>query len=277
MKRCDADKIRNPQSGRCVLKSGSIGQRLLGTLKKQGTCDADKILNPESGRCVLKSGNIGQRLLGGTTPSSGWVPLTYEQIRKQAPIKSMTAQQASRIKSTDLKDLAFLRRYIFGPHLQRLTVGMASDIQGTSAYIVMGTDLAQGTWGRYVGTRLKNEKIQIGKLLVFDDGEVRLQTKEQGETVWDDFLYAHNNNTNTELSIGGGDPVYIFAATSSSEHRAPKIPRGRKAPAEHAKHHPHQAAIGLDGNVWISKKQKMTGRYVWKRATKTEKQHLRHQ
>lgn len=54
--RCSRDKILNPDSGRCVLKTGRIGRLLL------GTCPKDKIMNPNSGRCVIKTGKIGTEL-----------------------------------------------------------------------------------------------------------------------------------------------------------------------------------------------------------------------
>ena len=88
---CPDDKIMNPKSGRCVKKSGKIGQMLnkhssrvhavpkkhkpksspkkhkpKSSPKKRPsklkTCPADKVLNPKSGRCVKKSGKIGKNL-----------------------------------------------------------------------------------------------------------------------------------------------------------------------------------------------------------------------
>ena len=70
--RCTKDKICNPASGRCVLRTGKIGKRLLAKEKpsekpkvksksKSGKCEGvrctkDKICNPASGRCVLRTG-----------------------------------------------------------------------------------------------------------------------------------------------------------------------------------------------------------------------------
>jgi hypothetical protein len=79
---CDAAKVCNPGSGRCVLRSGKIGQQVLGGAATpapksktpapqaaSGTkacppCVAAKVCNPGSGRCVLRSGKIGQQVLG---------------------------------------------------------------------------------------------------------------------------------------------------------------------------------------------------------------------
>jgi len=74
-KECPKDKIYNPQTKRCVLKSGKIGQLLLNGKvnndKKDNKkddidnekCPQDKIYNHRTKRCVLKSGKIGQLLM----------------------------------------------------------------------------------------------------------------------------------------------------------------------------------------------------------------------
>jgi len=56
--KCQDDKILNPATGRCVLKTGKVGQALL-----QQQCPSDKIVNPATGKCVLKTGKIGMALL----------------------------------------------------------------------------------------------------------------------------------------------------------------------------------------------------------------------
>ena len=35
MNNCDKDKIRNPETGRCVLKKGAIGKKILEKKKKE--------------------------------------------------------------------------------------------------------------------------------------------------------------------------------------------------------------------------------------------------
>ena len=83
-KECPEDKIYNPESKRCVSKTGKIGKKLLSIkqkkieqpikrttqhvkqkekIKKQKHCPEDKIYNPESKRCVSKTGKIGKKLL----------------------------------------------------------------------------------------------------------------------------------------------------------------------------------------------------------------------
>jgi len=89
--KCSDSKVCNPKSGRCVNKSGKIGQALLGGGKKtkpakpadtkpakpadtkpaDKKCREDKILNPKTNRCVNKSGKIGQALLVGVKPVGG--------------------------------------------------------------------------------------------------------------------------------------------------------------------------------------------------------------
>ena len=80
-KACLHDRVLNPSSGRCVIKSGRIGKRLLSQSNSKPSksskatnpkpprdCASDKIVNPSSGRCVKKSGRIGKVLLNGERP-----------------------------------------------------------------------------------------------------------------------------------------------------------------------------------------------------------------
>ena len=62
---CPEEKVRNPVTNRCVLKSGKIGRSILDTnkpLRKSNVCPPDKIRNPVTNRCVLKSGKIGRSI-----------------------------------------------------------------------------------------------------------------------------------------------------------------------------------------------------------------------
>ena len=84
---CPAGKILNPDTGRCVLRTGKIGQEVLRRKKSpksashksashksashksashKSTCPSGKILNPDTGRCVLRTGKIGQEVLAHT-------------------------------------------------------------------------------------------------------------------------------------------------------------------------------------------------------------------
>lgn len=79
-KHCDKDKILNPKTGRCVLKSGKIGKELMQkkssrkstskSISSSNMCTSNKILNPKTGRCVLKSGKLGKELLRKRSKSS---------------------------------------------------------------------------------------------------------------------------------------------------------------------------------------------------------------
>jgi hypothetical protein len=69
MKSCPPDKILNPATNRCVSKTGAIGKKLIGVVKKKvitttNDCPPDKILNPATNRCVSKTGAIGKKLMG---------------------------------------------------------------------------------------------------------------------------------------------------------------------------------------------------------------------
>ena len=64
---CPDGKIRNPETGRCVKKTGGIGRRIRVENMRQARrgvniCADDKILNPATGRCVKKTGALGIRL-----------------------------------------------------------------------------------------------------------------------------------------------------------------------------------------------------------------------
>ena len=74
-KECPANKVYNPVTNRCVLKTGAIGKRILQEkakdekkaqeekVKDEKECPSDKILNPKTGRCVLRTGAMGKKLL----------------------------------------------------------------------------------------------------------------------------------------------------------------------------------------------------------------------
>jgi len=84
VKNCPPEKIYNPDSKRCVLKTGKIGKAILsGTdinstkkdvgikphqkkgekSKKKKECPPDKIYNEATKRCVSKTGKIGKAIL----------------------------------------------------------------------------------------------------------------------------------------------------------------------------------------------------------------------
>lgn len=97
---CTRDKICNPQTGRCVKTTGTIGRRLIkkntkATMTKK-SCPNGKILNPATGRCVKTTGIIGRLLSGKTKTKSKKkskkpcsrtrpVPMTLAEIKAQLP------------------------------------------------------------------------------------------------------------------------------------------------------------------------------------------------
>ena len=94
-KSCNPDQIRNPDTGRCVLRRSPLGKKILKmggsrrasprrasprrasprrasprrasprrkNQKKLKRCDSDKIRNPKTRRCVLKKSPLGKKLL----------------------------------------------------------------------------------------------------------------------------------------------------------------------------------------------------------------------
>ena len=70
-KSCPRGTIMNPETKRCVKRSGSIGKRVIERNRKTSrrrrsrdsrSCPRGKIMNPETNRCVKRSGIIGKRL-----------------------------------------------------------------------------------------------------------------------------------------------------------------------------------------------------------------------
>jgi hypothetical protein len=82
-KKCDKDKVLNPESGRCVKRDGALGKKILqqimtGELKspkktvktgKAKSAPPGKILNPATNKYVLVSGKIGKAILEGGSAS----------------------------------------------------------------------------------------------------------------------------------------------------------------------------------------------------------------
>jgi hypothetical protein len=64
-KKCKEDEILNPETNRCVKKTGAIGKKLLGKepVVEKKSCKDDEVLNPKTKRCVKKSGAVGKELL----------------------------------------------------------------------------------------------------------------------------------------------------------------------------------------------------------------------
>jgi hypothetical protein len=84
-KPCNPDQIRNPKTGRCVLKRSPLGKKILKDMgsgpkrssprraspkKKQKPCNPDQIRNPKTGHCVLKRSRLGKEILKFRSRSS---------------------------------------------------------------------------------------------------------------------------------------------------------------------------------------------------------------
>ena len=93
-KQCKPEEILNPATGRCVKRTGRLGQKLLNeqTPNRQPThdkqCKPEEILNPATGRCVKRTGRLGQKLLNEQTQSS--TPVSPKKIKpcKKGQIRS---------------------------------------------------------------------------------------------------------------------------------------------------------------------------------------------
>lgn len=69
-KECREDQVENPDTKKCVSRTGKLGKKILGEstestpkTKKPVKCPADKVFNPDSEKCVSKTGAIGKKIL----------------------------------------------------------------------------------------------------------------------------------------------------------------------------------------------------------------------
>ena len=87
--KCELDNICNPETGRCVKKTGAIGKLIMSAHKKSDEkkssgkkkgddhespckkpCPPEKICNPASRRCVLRSSRVGKAIVAGSRKAS---------------------------------------------------------------------------------------------------------------------------------------------------------------------------------------------------------------
>ena len=70
-KSCGSNKIKNPKTGRCVLKTSPLGKKIMKSSrsstrdinKTKKKCRNDQIINPKTGRCVLKRSTLGRKIM----------------------------------------------------------------------------------------------------------------------------------------------------------------------------------------------------------------------
>ena len=88
-KECNSDQIRNPATGRCVLKRSPTGKKIIAEMNNTGDkepskrkepskeprkkdkkeCNSDQIRNPATGRCVLKRSPLGKKIIASANKS----------------------------------------------------------------------------------------------------------------------------------------------------------------------------------------------------------------
>jgi hypothetical protein len=107
-------------------------------------CAADKMCNPKSGRCVLKTGAIGMALLGKTrvnpkTVESGRIkPLTRAQVIAQRPKTTPVGYNSGGHTYADyLKEF----RSIYGKHVHYLTRELARQLVGKEIVTIDTRDM----------------------------------------------------------------------------------------------------------------------------------------
>jgi hypothetical protein len=67
-KKCEDGKVRNPETGRCILLKNAIAKGIIIKEKEKGNvvdkkCEDGKVLNPETGRCILLKNAIAKGIV----------------------------------------------------------------------------------------------------------------------------------------------------------------------------------------------------------------------
>lgn len=118
---CPPDKILNPVSGRCVLRTGAIGKKLIAKEKADGKrpvtnnrlptppvvaapCPPEKILNPATKKCVLRTGAIGKKLVA-KEKANGKRPATSSNNNGRRTVTSRTGLKLILTGEKDAKGL----------------------------------------------------------------------------------------------------------------------------------------------------------------------------
>ena len=351
-KPCETTKVCNKATGRCVLKTGQIGKKILATMGTQSRksqtsqardtrdtpkvpgnktgckkpCPSDKICNPASSRCVLKSGKIGRSLLGNraspstsqASPSTSqappkrektrWVPLTFDEVKKQMPTSYLDYSQEDHQDRLNSDELNTLREHRFGPYLEYMTIEMAHQLIGKEIYIVGGQTPVFGnpirdiwkavihkmvrrkTWPR--GSTKKDEIVlymtEYHNIHTaypdIEETDFWMVELNRGEKALGKYVFSVDSiplhvfvkksgqrvGQRVGQSVGQSgrqaktQPVVNASRRQTSTGTAQKTPTGRKSPAGHAKNFANKTAVGLDGQMWISK-QGPSGRWTWRR------------
>jgi len=114
---CTDDKVINPKTNRCVLKTGKIGRELLkdakeinkdkDTKKNTKICTDDKVINPKTNRCVLKTSKIGRELLKDKDTNEVQIAKHLKNVLK------IDVNKYVKEHVTDLSDELFVKMYTY--------------------------------------------------------------------------------------------------------------------------------------------------------------------
>ena len=124
-KACNPNQVRNPKSGRCVLKSSPLGKKIMKEMggsrktssrrsrrassqktssrraspkKHNKACNANQVRNPKSGRCVLKSSPLGKKIMkemGGSRKTSSRRASSRKTSSRRASSQKTSSRRAS--------------------------------------------------------------------------------------------------------------------------------------------------------------------------------------
>ena len=133
MKDCGENQIRNPKTGRCVLKTTALGKQILKDMgsslrrasprrvsslprgssprrssprrvipKKQKPCRTDQVRNPKTGKCVLKSSPKGKEIMKAKGSAS---KRASSPTRASLPRRASSSSRHSSSRKRDMDDI----------------------------------------------------------------------------------------------------------------------------------------------------------------------------
>ncbi len=115
---CPDNKIYNPKTKRCVLKTGTIGKQLMsGTNKNKKTsdvkrCPSDKILNPVTKRCISKKNPVAKILLSLKKPEYKKPEYKKPEYKKPEYKKPEYKPQKKNFKYEIIQHLTEIKNYL---------------------------------------------------------------------------------------------------------------------------------------------------------------------
>ena len=250
-------------------------------LARKTACEPAKICNPDSGRCVLRTGKIGLALLSGDVPTAAARvpaarPLTMNEIQGQLP--PPYTHTGNRYENKDI-------RRAMGAFAKPLTRALAKKLAGQSVYFFMENEVFDfdlhdsvhnlsklkipATIDAWNGRELDIPMAGID-ITVYEDKWGNIVSGSGAYIVYvyvDDNAKASNarkivkasnakaSKASNAREIVNASNRFLMKNGVKVAQNIPKNPKyARGAPAGHAANYAGQTARGLDGILYESRK-----------------------